>query len=44
MRNSKKRRKVGSLDSLCLDMLKSDLELYGMTLKQAKEIAKKISK
>ena len=35
---------IYSLDSLCLDMLKSDLELYGMTLKQAKEIAKKISK
>ena len=35
---------LDSLDSLCMDMLKSDLELYGMTLKQAKEIAKKISK
>lgn len=33
-----------NLDTLCLDMLKSDLKLYGMTLDQAKQIAKKISK
>ena len=33
-----------NLDTLCLDMLKSDLKLYGMTLDQAKQIAKKLSK
>jgi len=33
-----------NLDKLCLDMLKSDLKLYGMTLDQAKQIAKKLSK
>ena len=33
-----------NLDTLCLDMLESDLKLYGMTLDQAKQIAKKISK
>ena len=33
-----------NLDTLCLDMLKSDLKLYGMTLDRAKQIAKKISK
>ena len=32
------------LDSLCKDMLISDLELYGMNLDQAKNIAKKLSK
>ena len=48
--NSNKARKllkwkpIYNLDTLCLDMLKSDLKLYGMTLKQAKEKAKKISK
>ncbi len=48
--NSNKARKllkwkpIYNLDTLCLDMLKNDLKLYGMTLKQAKEKAKKISK
>ncbi len=48
--NSNKARKllkwkpIYNLDTLCLDMLKSDLKLYGMTLEQAKEKAKKISK
>ena len=32
------------LDALCKDMLISDLELYGMSLDQAKNIAKKLSK
>ena len=32
------------LDALCKDMLLSDLKLYGMSLDQAKEIAKKLSK
>ena len=32
------------LDALCKDMLLNDLELYGMSLEQAKEIAKKLSK
>ena len=31
-----------NLDDLCLDMLKSDLKLYGMTLDEAKKIAKKL--
>ena len=35
---------IYNLDALCLDMLKSDLKLYGMSLEQAKEKAKKISK
>jgi len=35
---------IYELDSLCLDMLKSDLKLYGMTLDEAKKIAKKLSK
>ncbi len=30
------------LDDLCLDMLESDLKLYGMTLDEAKNIAKKL--
>ena len=48
--DSKKARKLlkwkplYNLDTLCLDMLKSDLKLYGMTLEEAKKIAKKISK
>ena len=48
--DSKKARKllkwkpVYNLDNLCLDMLESDLKLYGMTLNEAKKIAKKISK
>ena len=48
--DSKKARKllkwkpVYNLDTLCLDMLESDLKLYGMTLNEAKKIAKKISK
>ena len=48
--DSKKARKllkwkpVYNLDTLCLDMLESDLKLYGMTLSEAKKIAKKISK
>ena len=48
--DSKKARKLlkwkplYNLDKLCLDMLKSDLKLYGMTLEEAKKIAKKISK
>ena len=48
--DSKKARKLlkwkplYNLDALCLDMLKSDLKLYGMTLEEAKKIAKKISK
>ena len=33
-----------NLDTLWLDMLESDLKLYGMTLDQAKKIAKKLSK
>ena len=33
-----------NLDDLCKDMLISDLKLYGMTLEDAKKIAKKISK
>ena len=33
-----------SLDDLCKDMLVSDLKLYGMSLEEAKLIAKKISK
>ena len=32
------------LDDLCKDMLKNDLKLYGMTLDDAKKIAKKIIK
>ena len=32
------------LDDLCKDMLKNDLKLYGMTLDDAKKIAKKLSK
>ena len=31
-----------NLDDICKDMLEADLKLYGMTLKKAKEIAKKI--
>ena len=47
--DSKKARKllkwkpVYNLDTLCLDMLENDLKLYGMTLNQAKKIAKKLS-
>jgi GDPmannose 4,6-dehydratase len=33
-----------NLDDLCKDMLKNDLKLYGMTLDDAKKIAKKLSK
>ena len=33
-----------NLDDLCKDMLLSDLKLYGMTLEEAKKIAKKLSK
>ena len=32
------------LDDLCKDMLKNDLKLYGMSLDDAKKIAKKLSK
>ena len=32
------------LDDLCKDMLENDLKLYGMTLDDAKKIAKKLSK
>ena len=48
--NSNKARKIlkwkpkYNLDYLCKDMLISDLKLYGMTLQDAKKIAKKISK
>ena len=47
--NSNKARKIlkwkpkYNLDYLCKDMLISDLKLYGMTLEDAKKIAKKIS-
>ena len=43
-RNLLKWKPIYNLDSLCLDMLKSDLKLYGMTLNEAKEIGKKLSK
>ena len=33
-----------NLDDLCKDMLKNDLKLYGMSLDDAKKIAKKLSK
>ena len=33
-----------NLDDLCKDMLENDLKLYGMTLDDAKKIAKKLSK
>ena len=33
-----------NLDYLCRDMLTSDLNLYGMTIEEAKKIAKQISK
>ncbi len=48
--DSKKARKIlkwkpkYNLDYLCKDMLVSDLNLYGMTLEEAKKIAKKIAK
>ena len=48
--DSKKARKIlkwkpkYNLDYLCKDMLESDLNLYGMTLEEAKKIAKKIAK
>ncbi len=48
--NSNKARKIlkwkpkYNLDYLCKDMLISDLKLYGMTLQDAKKIAKKIAK
>ena len=32
------------LDALCKDMLLNDLKLYGMSLEQAKKIAKNLSK
>ena len=32
------------LDTLCMDMLLNDLKLYGMSLEEAKKIAKKLSK
>lgn len=32
------------LDSLCKDMLENDLKLYGMSLDEAKIIAKKLNK
>ena len=33
-----------NLDDLCKDMLISDLKLHGMTLDEAKQIAKKLKK
>ena len=48
--NSSKAKKIlkwkpkYNLDYLCKDMLISDLKLYGMSLEDAKKIAKKLSK
>ena len=44
LRGGKLATLLRDLDSLCKDMLISDLELYGMNLDQAKNIAKKLSK